>query len=62
MLISVMPFALSVQLDLHWTLSQTPICAFLGQSVEPLFMDFTMNFYMVTSDLHLALFVPEGDS
>ena len=33
----------------------------LSQSIEPIFMDFTKNLNVVTSDLYLAYFVPQGD-
>lgn len=33
--------------------------ASLRKSTDPVFMDFTKSFYVVTSDLYLAYFVPQ---
>lgn len=35
--------------------------AFLSQSIEPIFTGFTKSFNVVTSDLCLGCFVPQGD-
>lgn len=59
-----MTFSLTVRLHIIPALNPPdPYCifAFLSQSIDPTFMDFTKNFVVTMSDLYLVYFVLQRD-
>jgi hypothetical protein len=69
LLSSLVTFALSVCLETFPALDPPPrpppdpyhIFLFFGQSIEPIFMDFTESFCVIISVVYLAYFTPQGD-